>query len=467
MLCGCAQLFGLDETTGRPAASITFERVSVGASLVYAPQDLSGSMATYLVSDNADLSGLVRVAATQAELGRWSAPLTTPAPLLFDLPDFPKPSLRIFDFPQLELKAHHIVLEHPNPEPAPPGAMLTVNATLDTPFTGAERFELLTLGSWSSIALQPPPVGSAALAHTFPFAMMTSITGRPHERITSGDGVVVLRYVNTNDLRGAVRAASFDQTGADTITATLTAVTPQPFSFGIDQMDAVRRYGLVKPTVGVPGMSWAMRAAPGAQLNIDTGPLLATGGPTDATTVMGQVGNPFEPDWPTVVLWQTQATRVYTPQSAMLPVTLAAGMHERAILAPGLQMRLPAGLPMRITLLSTVLENDGVTIARPTRAVEVSFTVDVAANTMYQLQLFRLVPNMANTALQLEQKLGVSGAVPRFVLPPEVFEAGALYTLRAVTVQGGFPALAEGDLTQRTLPIAISFLDSGVFQVAL
>lgn len=465
MLCGCAQLFGLDETSGRPTASLVVERVSIGASLVYAPQDLSGSTATYLVPDATDPSGLLRVPAVQTEVGRWTAPLTTPAPILFTLPDYPKPSLRLFDFPQLELKSLYGVLEHPAPTPAPMDAMITVNATLDVPVAGNERFELLTLGSWSSIALQPPAVGTTALTQTFPFAMMTSVTGRPLEAITSADAPVVLRYV-VNELRGALRAAPFDQTGNDTITGTLGTVTPEPFSFAIDQADVVRRYGLVKPTVGAPAMSWAMRAAPGAQLNVDTGPLLATGVPTDAMTAMGQAGNPFAPDWPSVVLWQTLAPRSYTPPSGMLPVTLHAGMHERAILEPGLQMKLPAGLPTRITLLGAVLETDGITIARPTRAVEVSFSVDAPANTMYQLQLFRLVPNMANTALQLELQIGASGAAPRFLLPPEVFEPNALYTLRAISVQGGFPALAEGDMTQRSLPIAVSFLDSGVFQVA-
>ncbi len=464
MLCGCAQLFGLDDTTGS-TASLTLERVSIGASLVYAPQDLSGLTATYLVPDAADPTGLVRVPAMQAELGRWTAPLATPAPILFELPDYPRPILRLFDFPQLEVKALYGVLEHPNPVPAPMDAMITVNATLDTPFTGAERFELLTLGSWSSVPLVPPAAGTVALAQTFPFATMASVTGRPLEAITSADAAVVLRYIG-NQLLGAVRAAPFDQTGNDTITGTLGTVMLEPFSFAIDQADVVRRYGLVKPTAGAPAMSWAMRAAPGAQLGTDNGPLLAAGGPTDATTVMGQVGNPFAPDWPSVVLWQTLAPRSYTPPSAALPVTLHAGMHERAILAPGLQMKLPAGLPTRITLLGAVLETDGITIARPTRAVEVSFTTDAPANTLYQLQLFRLVPNMANTALQLELKLDANGAAPRFLLPPEVFEPGALYTLRAISVQGGFPAIAEGDMTQRSMPVATSFLDSGVFQVA-
>ncbi|HSK05814.1 MAG TPA: hypothetical protein VK932_31420 [Kofleriaceae bacterium] len=467
MLCGCAQLFGLDETSGGPpSASLSFERVSIGARVVTAPQDLSGSMATYLVPDDADPTGLARVAAIEVEPGRWTAPITRPAPVLFDLPDYPEPVLRIFDFPQVEVKGLFGVLEHPSPQPAPEGATITVNTTLDVPFNGTDRFELFTLGSWNAVALAAPAVGATVLTQTFPFTAMSSLTGRmPHERITADDAAVVLRYAG-NELRGAVRAAPFDQTGADTVSGPLTTVELQPFSFAIDQVDLMRRYGLARPLAGTPSMQWTLRAAPGAQLNTDLGPLLAAGGPTDATTVSSQAGNPFAPDWPSTVLWLTRASRTYTPPAAGLPVTLFAGMHERAILESGLQMKLPAGLPTRITLIGTVLENDGVTIAKPARGVEVSFQTDVPENTMYQLQLFKLVPNAAMTALQYELKLGANGVQPRFVLPPELFEAGALYTLRAITVAGGFPGIAEGDLTQRSIPIAVSFLDSGVFQVA-
>ncbi len=469
MLCGCAQIFGLDETSGGPpSASLTFERTSIGARVVSAPQDLSGSMGTYLVPDDADPTGLARVAAAQTELGRWTAPITRPAPILFDLPDYPKPLLRMFDFPQAEVKALFAVLEHPGPQPAPDGATITVNVTLDVPFNGTDRFELFTLGSWNALGLAAPGVGATALTQAFPFTAMGSLTGRmPLERITSDDAAVVLRYAGS-ELRGALRAAPFEQTTADTITGTLSTVTVEPFTFAIDQMDLMRRYGAVRPLVGTPGMQWSLRAAPGAQLNVDLGPLLAAGGaPVDPLMVSSQAGNPFAPAWPSTLLWLTQASRTYTPPSAGLPVTLFAGMHERAILAPGLQMKLPAGLPTRITLIGTVLENDGVTIAKPARGVEVSFTTDAAANTMYQLQLFKLVPNAGNTALQYELQLGANGVQPRFVLPPELFEAGALYTLRAIAVAGGFPGIAEGDLTQRSIPIAVSFLDSGVFQVAL
>lgn len=465
LLCGCAQLFGLDETTGggpKPA-SLSFQRASVGARIVYAPQDLSGSMARYLVPDEAQPTGLASVPATQAEVGQWTSTVMGAAPILFDLPDYPKPILRMFDFPTPAVKGLFGVLEHPSPEPAPAGATLTVNATLDAAYTGAERFELQTLGSWNTIALAAPAVGAGALAQTFAFTAMTSITGRPLEKLTAADAVVVLRYVG-NELRGALRAAPFDQTSANTIAGTLSPVTIAPFKVAIDQMDALRRYAAARPPVGTPTFSWTLRAAPGAQLNIDNGPLLASGAPTSATEISSQAGNPFEPDWPSTLLLQAQATRSYTPPSAGLPVTLAANLAQRAVLGPGVELKLPAGFPSKITIGGALLEADGASIPTPTRAVEVTFTTE-APHTLYQLQLLKLVPNAGNTALVFEQRLSMAGAAPRFVLPPELFERGALYTLRAISVQGGFPGLAAGDLTQRELPVATALLDSGVFQV--
>jgi hypothetical protein len=469
MLCGCAQIFGIDETTGgAPAASLEVQRVSIGAKLVYAPQDLAASMASFLVADEADPTGLTRVPAEQTEPGIWTAPLRDPTPLLFDLPDFPTPIPRLFDFPVPQVKTLFGVLEHPNPQPAPPGATLTVNATLETAHAATDTYQLFTLGSWNQVALPAPAVGATTLAPpAVAVTAMTSITGRPHEAITADDAVVVLRYTG-NQLRGALRAPPFEQTGADTITGTVANAALEAFTVKIDQAAAAARFTAVRPVVGTPTAAWTLRAAPGGILNNDQGPLLNSGGPTDPMTISFMAANPFaDLMWTSTMLWQMQATRAYTPPSAGLPVTLVANAAERAGLAAGLEMRLPAGLPTRISLNGTLLVNDGVSIAKPARGVEVAFETDVAANTMYQLQLFKLVPNeaMPPTALVRQQKLGASGAAPRFTLPPELFEAGGLYTLRAVAVQGGFPGAADGDFTQRELPIGVSFVDSGVFEV--
>jgi hypothetical protein len=94
---------------------------------------------------------------------------------------------------------------------------------------------------------------------------------------------------------------------------------------------------------------------------------------------------------------------------------------------------------------------------------EVSFTADRMANTIYQLQVLRLVPNAAGTALVFENRLVAIATTPPFQIPANVFKSGELYTLRVTCLQGGFPGLSAGDLTMRTLPVAAGSLDSGVF----
>ena len=207
LLCGCAQIFGLDETSGRPPPSLTIQRASIGSSVVYAPQDLSTSIGAYLV---ADAAGITRVPVTQAELGRWTSTITRPAPLLFDLPDFPRPILRLFDFPEPEVKALFGVLEHPSPEPAPPGATLSVNVTLNSPHVAGERYELFIVGAWASAAIAAPVAGATAFSQNLASTAFGSLTGRPLERITAADSPLVLRYA-TNELRGALRATPLEQ----------------------------------------------------------------------------------------------------------------------------------------------------------------------------------------------------------------------------------------------------------------
>jgi len=183
-------------------------------------------------------------------------------------------------------------------------------------------------------------------------------------------------------------------------------------------------------------------------------------------------GNPFvgTHDWPDVVTWSTSASRTYTPPALGLPVTASTGLYQLASPAAGLTLDLPAGLPITITMGGTALTTDGATMTvDPNKAVPVSFVADVADNTLFQLQLFELVPNAPTgaTALAYQQKLGASSTNgPNFLLPPELFEVGKVYVLRAVCIQGGFPTIATGDLTNRALPQAVGYMDSAVFTVA-
>ncbi|MEO8706420.1 MAG: hypothetical protein ABI867_40695 [Kofleriaceae bacterium] len=471
LLAGCAQLAGIEDTSGdgRVGVSLGFERISIGSTIVRAPQDISGNTATYLIEDAADPSGLVRIPAPPSSIDTWSAEIfdATP-PVLFDLPDGPDPLPRIFDFPNKAVLGAFAVLEHPDPIPVAPDSLLTVNVALDTAYT-SENLLLFTAGSWNQRGLEAPVVGALAVAPP-PFQMlsMTSLTGRPHEKITGDDTVLVLRSIGAQ-LNGFAEIPAFTQTGNDTLTGTMvTVATDRTLDVVIDPTGAAARFAAARPAVPTLSFAWGLRAAPGFELNVDIGPTLhGAGALVTDTAITAAYANPFESHgWRTLFTWSTAATRTFTPVGQALVVTLNSGMFQRDIdpLA-GAVMDLPAGLPEVITLDGTPLSTDGTSFATPAQAVEVTFLTDRADATIYQLQLFEIVPNADATALILSIRFAAAGLQRRFVLPPELFVTGSSYTLRAISVAGGFPNVATGDVRARSLPVAVSFLDSGVFTV--
>ena len=107
----------------------------------------------------------------------------------------------------------------------------------------------------------------------------------------------------------------------------------------------------------------------------------------------------------------TQETRSYTPAGTTTPVTLFAGMNQFLDLSPGVAppagfvLPLEAALPITISLGTSRLLVDGqLTIAKPTRFVDVTFDTDKPADmltgTLFQLQVFDLLPNLAGTGLE-------------------------------------------------------------------
>ena len=483
-LTGCAQLFGIDSTSGpssgddappAPSSSLKYQRISIGAQAVRSPLDLTNDTAIYIVPDMTDPSGIRRVPVTQTATDTWTAPLTAPAPVFFDLPDFPTPIKRIFDFPEQNLFGLFGVLEHPNPQPAPAGATLTINVGLNPVYAG-ELLRLFTVGSWN---LRDAPAGEVAAGAgawnvTFPFSSVSSQVGRPLEQITTDDAVYLLRYgAGTSDLQGVLEVTPFTQSVSDTLTGT---ISPNPhdrtLSFTVDTAAVATRFSATRPAMANLSMSWSVVAAPGYQIVSNAGPVLqAAGVAAGGDSISVPYGNPFvaNHDWPDVLTWSTAESRSFTPPALGLPVAPQTGMFQLAFPTAGMALSLPAGLPITLTMSGTPLTTDGVMMTvDPAKAVDVSFVADVPANTAYQLQLFELVPNSqtAPTALVYQQKLGATGSKPEFLLPPELFEVGKTYVLRAICIQGGFPTLGMGDLTNRMPPQAVSFLDGAVFTVA-
>lgn len=470
---GCAQLAGIEDTSGPPPpdeVSLAFQRASIGATVVTAPQDLTGYTATYLVPDAAAPEGLTRVFAQLSATNTWSAPIETGSPpVLFSLPDYPRPIPRIYAFDARNVDGIYGVFEHPHPVAADPAAMLTVQATLDAPYNG-EGLQLYTVGTWTVrgfAGAELPATGATTLGPvTIPYASSSSITGRPLEKITVDDQPLLLRYI-ANDLTGSALVPPFDQTGTDTLAATMMPnAHDQQVVATLTPGAIAARYTPARPALANLAMSWSLNASPGHTLAQNTGPTLQAAGvaPTDPDTVTVAYGNPFTArGWDTTMTWSTSENRTFTPAAQMLPVTLTGAMYQVIEPTATETLALPAGLPEAITLDTKPLSTDGLTMTKPATALTATFVVGTPC-TLYQLQLFDLVPNAAATALEYRYVVSASGQAPSFVLPPEMFEAMHSYTLRAICIAGSYPNIATGDLS-RSLPVAVGYFDSGVFTV--
>ena len=481
MLTGCAQIWGIHDTTGAgddtmpSSVSLAWERISLGTTAIHAPQDLTGMHATYLVPDSSDPAGFRRVMAEQTAVDTWTAPLTAAAPVLYELPDYPATIPRLWDFPAPDLRGSFGIYEHPNPTPAPSNAQLAISVTLPSPYA-SEGLQIYTVGSWTVRGFSGAEIPAAAATTwnvTVPFSTVGSLTGRPLEKVISNDAVLALRYTGA-DLSGVLEATPFDMVdGANAISGAMQPVTKdQPIDVRISPASLPGRFGQARPVNGGLTMQWSVVASPGYEVVSNLGPVLTSGSVamTTTTSITGMYGNPFtaKHDWPSVFTWVAYETRTVTPPGQTLPVTLYTELYELAKPTGTTTLDLAVGLPITITMNGKPLTSDGMTVTvDPNQAVDVSFQADVVTNTFYQLQVFELVPNlpMTPTALVFQNRLGASGSKPQFKLPPELFTPGKYYVLRAVCIGGGFPGVADGDLRTRTYPQSVGLLDGGVIQV--
>jgi hypothetical protein len=276
-----------------------------------------------------------------------------------------------------------------------------------------------------------------------------------------------MRRIGTT-LSGLLEITSGDQTANETFTGVMVGVPlDQTLSLQINPAAAMTRLSTL-PAVGGVTFNWELRAAPGGEIASSSGPLLVAGTAMLVdTAVSAPFGNPFaDRGWGAALTWVAQGTRTTTPAGQTLPVTLAAGLVE-VVLDPSanLPLAFPAGMPSLISFDNTPLSTDTLQISAPVEPVQIKITTEDVAATLYAIDVFELVPNATGTALEARRVLNALGIESTFTLPSDVFEVGKLYTIRAVTVVGGFPNVADGDLRTKAFPVATAFLDSGAFLV--
>jgi hypothetical protein len=470
---GCAQLAGIDDTSGdgRLGLSLVIEHRSIGSTIVRTPQNLSASSATYLITDPADPAVVTPLPAEEIQLGTWGADVfdATPA-VVFDLPDNPGPSFdRQIELPSKNLLTSFDVLEHPAPTVSALTDTIAVNTTLDVATVGNETFELFVVGTWTSLALPTPAVGTTTLAPpAFQIGTMARLTGRPHETITLDDTPLVLRRVGAT-LNGVFEPAPFAQVAANTLSGALTTIQlDQMLNAQIDQAGATAKLGVVRPAITAgPAFSFDVTSAPGAAIGNTAGPRLTSGVvATMDVALTAAFANPFaSKGWAAVLTYTAAGSRTLTPTGETLPVTLGAGMQQVADDPQAVAMLdFPAPVPELVELDGESLSIDNATIPRPVAPVEITMVVDPA--TLYSLEVRELVPNAAATALEPRLILSAVSDTPSFTIQPEVFEAGKLYSLRVRTIDGLFTDVATGDLRTSSLPFATAFVDVGIFRVA-
>jgi hypothetical protein len=475
---GCAQLFGIDETSGPNVdplrVSLNMQRWSVGASVSKNPLDMSMQSAEFLVDDGA--GSFTRLPGELTAADTVSAELATGTPpVLFSLPDVGPPYKRILATPNRDHRAVFGVFEHPNPVPPLPSSQIKLTAILPTPYVSSESFRLEAIGAWMArglvaAELPPPDMGMATInAPMMAYSTFARMTGSPAARITSQDVVVLLRYAG-NPLTGVYQAPPFDQTDAvDTITANLVAVPAnKPLSAALTPATYIQRFSAVRPSVTGLSQSWIVTAAPGWSIGYNSGPRLHAGTSAMADAMIStNFGNPFESlDWRSVFQFIATASRTYMFMGT-LAVGLTAQMYTVTEPTGTITLDMPAGLPINIRANQVPLSLDGMTVMLDlTKAVEIDAITDRQSATVYHVALVEVAPSADGMTAEKRLLLDLTTTgEPKFRIPPDFFQVGHFYYFDFRSVQGGYTNAAMGDFVTYKLPYSVSRADSAVFQV--
>ncbi len=479
---GCAQLFGIDETTGSGSdgglppgeVSAKIDHISIAAEVATTPQDLTGQTATYTTATGA-------VIAT-AGTGVFTAtiPDGTP-PIEFTLPDVPTPFPRVFDLGARSLTIGYVRFEHPNPQPAPAGATIAIHATLPSSYVSAEAFQVYSVGTWgahtlTAAELPAPDTGATSIGVTLPYdsasGHFTPGTSAPLAGITTADQLLLLRYAGST-LTGYLPYPPFAGTGTDSVTGTMSVNTAnKTLTQTIDPTAPGPRLAAARPAPSGLSMSWEVLAAVdsqhgeagGTQLNAGAVPATQAPGPIDAS-----YANPFGSfGWGSALAWLASESRQFTDSASGQSIALSTGLQQFVDASSTDPLDLPAGVPLTVSIDQMPLVTDGMVVgldlgATGTAVLSID-SRDHPTNDLYEWTVYELEPG--TTALTASPRLDAYAVQPTVTIPTSVFVAGHIYTIRAFCRTGGYPALATGDIETTQFPMSVGYHDSGAFTVS-
>ncbi len=501
---GCAQLLGLDNTSA-PTSTVTPDappgtvnlqvvRRSIGASVVDNPADLTGlPTANWLVPDPADSTALMRVPATLLGTDTWEAAIGSGTPPVeFTMgSDYPDEYRRLLVLGQRNIKFLYGILEHPDPVAIPsPATSFTVNMTLTSPYVStpvADSFYVEVIGGWAyhpfnGAELPAPDMGLTAISAGETYAPYNGTTGagfvawsgRPLDAITMGDTLVGLHY-RGSQLIEAGEFPAFDEASAPaTISTSMVPLTTAALDVTVHPDKVAQRLTATRPAGAGVALSWSVVASPGFETANGLGPTLDSGAETAAgsgaaVAVTAPYGNPFASrNWGSMFEWVSSNNRSVTlPGGGAAYTATSGGLQDFATVASGLDLATPAPLPITISVNGTALVADNMMLPLDlTKTVNVAIDQDTSDTpTLYQFVVYQLILDApSNTWIAHAAYLATTTA-NNVTLPNDVFMDGDVYMIRGFTIVGGYPGLAQGDLTMRQLPYSIGYLDGGIFTV--
>ena len=202
-LPGCAQLFGLDDTTGTvvdaqgPGVHFAIQLEQIGATIVDTPDDpaVTHDTVAFLVPDGSTL-GYQTVPATLSAPGAWSGDISTGNPLV----DFTIDGNRhIWVVPTRDLKITNAGLGHPNPVAPPDSSVFNLSIAVNGGLAGAgtEILSFLTVGAWSQQGIPDPAMAAPSIDGQLMYTAATAFGG-PLAKITPTDSATRRRATNAS-----------------------------------------------------------------------------------------------------------------------------------------------------------------------------------------------------------------------------------------------------------------------------
>ncbi|MEZ4366289.1 MAG: hypothetical protein R2939_08360 [Kofleriaceae bacterium] len=461
-------------------ASIGFDHVDIGATVIAAPIDTSALPAAVFYQDDG-AGHLTAYPTTAGADGTWRADVPAgPVAMKLYLPSAPSIT-RWVTLSSRTIRSLDLQLAHPVATAAPTASLDFGAVTMNPVFAPSEQLHLLIVGTWNYNFFTGgalPMMGDGTWdPATFAYAsppMTPGSTGFP--QVTTADRFALMRFSDTKLTAVLVTGLAADMTaGVNAVPGG--ALAPVTFDRNLNvtvnaDLPAARLAAVVPALDGAVERRWSLIAAPGAAYGVNAGPRLDDGTVSDAGTVAitGTYGNPFVDEhdlaWPALFGWSTQRTGTLTYEGR----TLSRVARLQTYVEPGdgatpLAVGVPQALPVSFSVGGVVLDGDGgVTLTPEGDTLAISFTVDAGTCALYRADLAALSAGAGNT-WTAQTTVSLVGEQPSWRIPRDLLTAGQPYRISGECMSTALD-LEGGDLTVRSLPLGLGYAEGGVFEIA-